>query len=497
MSDSTPTRTRRAGVLVHPTALPGPYGRGDLGPATRGFLERLAGSGQRLWQVLPLGPPGYGGSPYAAASAFAGDPLLISPELLVEQGLLPAAALARRFPEGAVAGDSAPWRRDLLRQASRAFRADADAEQRAAFAGFRRLHAYWLEPYALFAALRAREGEAAHWTWPRARRPLPHERDALRLELAEALEHEAFVQWVFAQQWDALRAHARDLQIEIVGDAPIFVARDSADVWALPELFQLDADGEPEVVAGVPPDYFSPDGQRWGNPLYDWAVHARTGYAWWIERMRLAFARHDWVRIDHFRGFASYWEVPADAETAVDGRWVPGPGKPLFDAIEAALGPGGIVAEDLGDLTPDVPELLEAVGFPGMKVLQFAWDEEHGDAHPFLPQNYPEDGGCVVYTGTHDNQTTAGWYAGLDATHKALVDARITGDPVWGLLDMGWRSRAFMAIAPLQDLLGLCDEARLNTPGKPEGNWAWRATPDQLDALPWERLATLTREAGR
>ncbi|MCA8922902.1 MAG: 4-alpha-glucanotransferase, partial [Planctomycetes bacterium] len=413
------------------------------------------------------------------------------------QGLLPASALTQRFAEGAVAGESAPWREGLLREASAAFRASASPEQRAACAAFRQANAYWLEPYALFAALRERHAQAAYWTWPAARRPLPHQRDALRVELAAEVEHATVVQFLFAEQWAALREHARAHGVEVVGDAPIFVARDSADVWALPELFLLDAAGEPSVVAGVPPDYFSPDGQRWGNPLYDWPVHARTGYAWWVERMRLAFARHDWVRLDHFRGFASYWEVPASAQTAVEGEWVPGPGKALFDAIEGALGPQGIVAEDLGDLTPDVPALLEATGFPGMKVLQFAWDEEQGDEHPFLPQNYPADGGCVVYTGTHDNQTTAGWYATLDAKHRALVEPRVGPDPVWGLLELGWRSRAFMAIAPLQDLLGLGDEARLNTPGQPDGNWSWRATQAQLEALPWERLATLTRESQR
>ncbi|MEZ6184285.1 MAG: 4-alpha-glucanotransferase [Planctomycetota bacterium] len=498
MTPLRPTDARRAGVLAHPTSLPGPFGQGDLGPATHAFVARLAAAGQRLWQVLPLGPPGYGGSPYAAASAFAGDPLLISPERLVDRGLLPAQVLERRFPEGAVAGEASAWRRDLLRQACATFHADKSPDDQRAFAAWREAERDWLAPYALFTALRRAEGEAAHWTWPRARRPLPHQRQALRAELALAVEDAALEQWLFAEQWDALLAHAHAHGVEVMGDAPIFVARDSADVWAQPELFLLDAHGEPEVIAGVPPDYFSPEGQRWGNPLYDWAVHARTGYAWWVERMRQAFARHDWVRIDHFRGFASYWEVPASAETAVDGRWVPGPGPALFAAIEEALGPQGIVAEDLGELTPDVPALLEVTGFPGMKVLQFAWDEEQGAEHPFLPANYPEDGRCVVYTGTHDNQTTAGWYAGLDAKTKRLVDQGVPGDDkVWGLLELGWRSRAFMALAPLQDLLGLGDEARLNTPGKAEGNWAWRATPAQLDALPWERLRELTQASER
>ena len=315
-------------------------------------------------------------------------------------------------------------------------------------------------------------------------------------ELAVPIRDEVFAQYLFHEQWQALRRFAWLNGVKILGDLPIFVARDSSDVWARPELFELGADGEPTVVAGVPPDAFTEDGQLWGNPLYDWKVQARTGYAWWIERLRHELRRTDLVRIDHFRGFASYWEVPADAETARDGQWVPGPGMQLFGAIRDVLGELAVVAEDLGYITDDVRELLRESGFPGMKVLQFAFYEDDPE-HEYLPENHDER--SVVYTGTHDNETTAGWWEGLEAPVKERVRARIgaDADPVWGLIELAYGSPGFLALIPAQDALGLGNEARMNTPGRPAGNWGWRLLPGQLDPDVLARLRALSEKHGR
>jgi 4-alpha-glucanotransferase len=500
--------TRTSGVLLHPTSLPGPHGRGDLGPAAYAFLTDLARAGQRVWQVLPVGPPGYGGSPYAGSSAFAGDTLLISPELLVDDGLLAADDLvgAPELPEGQVSDDGSDWRRALLARAWGRFQEGARDEDRSALAAFRRREAYWLEDYALFVALKAHHGGGAFWTcWPRDLwRALPHAVRAARREHAPAIEQEVFSQWLFDRQWRRLRDHARELGVQVVGDLPIYVARDCADVWQRPELFELGPDGEPTAVAGCPPDAFAEDGQLWGNPLYDWPLHARTAYAWWIERTRRALDLADVVRIDHFRGFASYWEVPAADETAKDGNWIDGPRMALFDAIRAALGDElPIVAEDLGEVTPDVPELLEATGFPGMRIMQFAFYDDDPE-HTFKLENHVE--GCVVYTGTHDNETTAGWYAALDDEARTRVqtalgatdpDALTPHDVAWGLIGMVQASPAYLAIIPAQDLLGLDNAARMNFPGKDEGNWGWRLLPGQLTEQVWDRLRALSREHGR
>lgn len=489
--------SRRAGVLLHPTQLPGPYGRGDLGPAARTFVDQLASAGVRVWQVLPLGPPGYGGSPYAARSAFAGDAALVSPELLREEGWLTEEDLADApdWPEGAVHCEAEAYRLSLVAKAYERFRREATPEQAAECAAFLAQERHWLEDFALFEALKAEHGMQAFWDWePRYRRLLlSRERAAVLAEREQAVGREVFAQWQFQRQWSALRAYATSKGIEVFGDAPIFVAKDSADVWAHPELFSLDAAGEPLVVAGVPPDGFSEDGQLWGNPLYDWAVHARTGYTWWIERIQRLAELCDLVRLDHFRGFASYWEVPACAETAREGKWVPGPGLELFQAIEGALGEVPVIAEDLGEITPDVEELMAATGYPGMRIVQFAYYDEDCE-HSFRPENHVEN--CVAYTGTHDNQTSAGWFEGLDACtrERACLDA---SDPVGDLMGRTLGSKAFLAILPAQDLLRLGDEARTNAPGCAEGNWIWRLSPGQLDEAVLSELRERCLEHGR
>lgn len=488
--------SRRAGVLLHPTQLPGAYGRGDLGLEARAFVDQLASAGVRTWQVLPLGPPGYGGSPYAARSAFAGDAALVSPATLVREGLLSPDDLAGApdWAEGAVHPEAEALRLELLARAHRTFRADATPDQQRELAAYRERESSWLEDFALFEALKREHDMRPFWEWsPGLRRLLlPGLRAAALAERAEAVEREVFAQWQFQRQWSALRGYANERGIEIFGDVPIFVAKDSADVWAHPELFSLDAAGEPLVVAGVPPDGFCEDGQLWGNPLYDWPVHARTGYAWWIERTRRLQALCDVIRLDHFRGFASYWEVPSCAETARKGKWVPGPGVELFRALEEALGEVPLVAEDLGEITPDVEELLTETGYPGMRIVQFAYDDDC--EHSFRPENHVER--CVAYTGTHDNQTTAGWFAGLDdeTRERACLDA---SDPTGDLIGRTLSSRAFLAVIPAQDLLRLGDEARTNAPGCAEGNWIWRLLPGQLDPDVLARFRASLEEHGR
>ena len=489
--------TRRSGVLLHPTSLPGAFGRGDLGKEAHAFVSALARAGQTVWQTLPLHPAGYGGSPYAGSSAFAGDPLLISPEVLVEEGLLDRAELeTARFPEGRVAFESEPVRRRLLRLAFQAFQSRAKTAERAALEEFRAANAYWIEDWALFAALKDEHDLRAFWEWKEepVRRAQPAALRALRRSHRTAIEAEVFFQHLFQRQWSALHAHARELGVLIMGDLPIFVARDSADVWGRPELFCLDARGELEVQAGVPPDLFTADGQLWGNPLYDWKVHARTAYAWWTERLRRAIELADLVRIDHFRAFSTYWEIPAGAKNARGGRWLNGPRMAFFDAIRANLGELPIVAEDLGEVTPDVPELLAQSGFPGMKVLQFAWDAD--PRNPFKPENVGPN--SVIYTGTHDNETTAGWFRNLDPDTRRRVEARVAGaGPVWGMIEMALASKAFLAVIPAQDLLELGNEARMNSPGTCEGNWTWRLLPGQLDEATLARLGSLAGRHGR
>jgi len=502
---------RVAGILLHPTSLPGPYGIGELGREAISFLDFLHETGQTLWQVLPLGPTGYGDSPYQSFSAFAGNPLLVSLDGLAEQGLLDAAELARSpsFPKQAVDfGRVSEHRRPLLVKAFAAFEKQAGAESRGAFDAFVRRHAAWLADFSLFTALKRANGGAAWNTWDRAlveRDPGALERS--RRELAHDVREVEFEQFLFFEQWAALRQAARERGIRIMGDVPIFVAHDSADVWAHPDIFHLGRDGRAAFQAGVPPDYFSATGQLWGNPLYRWDALARTGYAWWIDRMRASFELVDLVRLDHFRGFEAYWEVPGDAKTAEHGRWAKGPGAALFEAVRAALGELEIVAEDLGLITPEVEALRDGLGLPGMAILQFAFSSD-AHANEFLPHNYPKR--KVVYTGTHDNDTVAGWWsAGVgDSTRtQAHVDrereralAYVGGDGReihWDFIRTLLVSVADTAIVPLQDVLGLGSEARMNLPGRGHGNWGWRYSADALTPALRKRLRAITDGSGR
>jgi 4-alpha-glucanotransferase len=491
---------RASGVLLHPTSLPGPHGSGDLGPAAYHFIDWLKAAGQRLWQTLPLGGIGPGNSPYMSSSAFAGNVLLIDLADLQQRGWLGTDALARppqADPRRIDFASMVPWRMQRLAAAATAFAASADAAERADFDAFCVQHASWLDDYALFMAQCDATGWADWTSWPvpLARRE-PQALAEARVHHAVAIAFWQFCQWCFFRQWAALRAHAHGQGVQIVGDAPIFIAHQSAEVWARQDLFELDASGKPTVVAGVPPDYFAATGQRWGNPLYRWPAHAAEGYAWWIERLRHTLAQVDIVRIDHFRGFADYWEIPAAEPTAVNGRWLPGPGMALFDAIHAALGPLPLIAEDLGVLSQPVQDLLRDSGFPGMAILQFAFA---GDARePFLPHNHKQH--SVVYTGTHDNDTTVGWWAGASdhEHHHARAYLGTDGhDIAWAMLRAASASVADTVVHPMQDILVLPSESRMNLPGSASGWWVWRFEWSQVHAWHGQRLADMTRLFGR
>jgi 4-alpha-glucanotransferase len=490
---------RQAGILLHLTSLPGPFGVGDLGPEADRFLDWAASAGQTLWQVLPLGPTGAGGAPYGAASAFAGNPLLISPELLLRDGLLVPSdfgdlpAFHRERVEFAAA---AAWKEKLLRLSWRRFSSSADGGGREDLEAFCSApeQAAWLRDWALFAALRTRFGERPWPSWDRDIRL--RRKAALRLvsrELADETAYQTYLQWLFFQQWDRLKRGANGRGISIMGDIPIYVSLDSADVWAHPDIFTLDAEGLPTAVSGVPPDYFSATGQLWGNPLYRWGRLEKRGYDWWIARIRANLRTCDLLRIDHFRAFAAYWSVPASEKTAMNGKWLPGPGRRLFDAVRAALGELPIVAEDLGVITDDVRDLLAALGIPGMKVLQFAFYEPDSE---YLPHRHVEN--AVVYTGTHDNDTARGWYAALKPEERERVWDYLGSDGReihWDLIRAAYASVARRAIVPMQDVLGLSSEARMNTPAEPAGNWSWRAADWGFraeDAARLKRMAVLT-----
>ncbi len=496
---------RASGILLHPTSLPGPYGIGDLGPAADRFVDFLADAGQTYWQILPLGPTGFGDSPYQTFSAFAGNPMLISPDALQSEGLLPAGALdeAPVFPDERVDyGAVIPWKRQILERAYAHFLSSADDDLRREVREFAAENS-WIAPFALFMALKeAHEGRP----WPKwepsiaSRTPAALERWQRRL--AQRTQSHVYSQYLFFRQWKRVRQYAHARGVRIIGDAPIFVAHDSADCWVHRELFHLRRDGRPALVAGVPPDYFSATGQLWGNPLYRWEALESQGYRWWIERLRSALGTVDILRLDHFRGFAGYWAIPGNAPTAQTGKWLPGPGVPFFTAVEKALGSLPIIAEDLGVITPDVVELRERFGFPGMRVLQFAFDDFEASAdNPHLPHNLERN--VVVYTGTHDNDTTAGWYAASPARTRrfARAYARSTRrDPAavtWDLVRLAMASVAHTAVVPLQDLLGLGSSARMNLPGQAGGNWQWRLHADALSTGVSQRLAELTRLYGR
>ena len=487
---------RASGILLHPTSLPGPHGSGDLGLASRHFVDWLVAAGQSLWQILPLGGIGPGNSPYMSSSAFAGNVLLVDLQDLQQRGWLDAADL--KPPDGGFAphrldfATVVPWRMERLHRAARRF-ADGDGTgaERADYAGFCTRHASWLDDYALFMALADANGWRLWCDWdPALVRREPEALATARTLHAAAIGFWKFCQWRFFRQWHDLRTYAHAHGVRIVGDTPIFVAYQSADVWARQELFELDAAGHPQVVAGVPPDYFSATGQRWGNPLYRWDAHRQEAYAWWIERIRRTFDLVDVVRIDHFRGFVAYWEIPASEPTAIVGRWMPGPGAALFQAIAAALGTLPIIAEDLGVITPEVDALRRQFDLPGMRVLHFAFGG--GNDNNYLPHNY--DANTVVYGGTHDNNTSVGWWAEASEAERTHVRdyLGIDGHAIaWDLIRAACASVADTAIHPLQDVLELGADCRMNLPGKGEGYWEWRFTWDQVRPEHAQRLRRL------
>ncbi len=491
---STPKLPRSAGLLLHPTSLPGPFGIGDLGPAAYRWVETLAAMRQSWWQVLPLGPTGAGDSPYQSFSAFAGNVNLLSPELLEREGLVsPALWAGQQFPNDHVDYSRVtPFKAALLRAAWDAFRGGKAAHLRGEFDAYRGREAGWLDGYALFAAIRESLGGRGLPEWPAdLLRRNPAALAAVERTLANEVEMHRFGQFLFDRQWGSLKKFAAERQVKVIGDAPIFVSPDSADVWANPDEFLLDADRRPVVVAGVPPDYFAAEGQHWGNPIYDWARMEQTGYGWWVARMLRDMGHVDLLRLDHFRGFRQAWHIPAGERTAKNGRWVDGPGAKLFERLRVALGGLPLIAEDLGLITPDVEELRDSLGLPGMKVIQFAFDTPR---NPYWPHNY--DPRCVVYTGTHDNDTTNGWWATLDEKNRGYLAAYIgrpVQDPAWDLIRLAWASVAVIAVAPVQDVLSLGGEARMNKPGVADGNWRWRFRPEQFGGGLVDRLAGLTQ----
>ncbi len=489
---------RASGVLLHPTSFPSPDGIGDLGAEARRFLDFLQASGVSVWQILPLQPVGPGDSPYSGISAFAGNPLLISLQ-------------GTRFTDGQPSGSPIAFSRVRARKVSRlwefARHARADPREREALDLYRGREQRWLDDFALFATARALFGGRAWTEWPSelARRE-PAALNELRVTHRDAYDNHCFLQLTFDRQWQALRREASARGIRILGDIPIFVTHDSADVWAHPHLFDLDEAGLPRLVAGVPPDYFSATGQLWGNPIYRWDRMAARDYDWWSWRVERTLAHCDAIRLDHFRGFAACWAVEAHERTAERGRWLAGPGGAFFRAIERRVGQRlPIVAEDLGTISPDVVEMREALGYPGMRILQFAFGSDAGNpflpadaANPYLPHNHVPD--CVVYTGTHDNDTTRGWYGSLGAGEQHIVRSYlgVSGvDVAWDLVRAALMSVASLAVIPLQDLLSLGSESRMNLPGTPDGNWTWRYDPDAVNGGISERLRTLNHLYGR
>jgi 4-alpha-glucanotransferase len=505
------TFPRSSGILLHPTSLPGRFGIGDLGEEAYRFADFLSASGQSLWQVLPLGPTGYGDSPYACYSAFAGNTLLISPDRLIETGLLTSDDLADApaFAESLVDFESVhKFKHKILRKAYERFAAMSDTDLRRGFERFCANQSPWLEDYALFRALKdVHGGKSWHeWDAPYVRRDqnaLARAREALRNEI----EAQRFYQFLFDKQWSELKSYCHERGIKLIGDIPIFVAHDSADVWTNPDQFKLDQDGRPTVVAGVPPDYFSKTGQLWGNPLYNWDRMIADGFKWWIKRVDATLQTVDILRIDHFRGFVACWEIPGGDQTAERGRWVEAPGRELFIAIRNALGRLPIIAEDLGVITPDVENLRDDFGFPGMRILQFGFSSDPKNQD--LPHNYHPN--VVVYTGTHDNDTTVGWFKSVAGEGSTRDAEQIERERSFALrylntegLEIHWdfiravlASCANTAVVPLQDVLGLGTEARMNLPNSTSGNWSWRFKAGSLNDDLAKRLRDLSEVNGR
>ena len=490
---------RTSGILLHPTSLPGPLGAGDFGADAYQFVNWLVSAGQTYWQMLPLEEIGPGNSPYMSISAFAGNILLIDLAELASQGWLDDEDLK---PHPEFRSDRVDYellrsfRLERLRRASTEFftRHDRIAE----YKDFCNSEGAWLEDYALFMTIKERQDGCAwnHWPINLAKKNQQALKRVAEI-CADEIDFWKFCQWCFSRQWSKLKQYANERGIRIIGDVPIFVAYQSADVWAHQELFELDENGHPTVVAGVPPDYFSETGQLWGNPLYRWDTHEKTGFAWWIARLRHSLKLFDLVRIDHFRGFAGYWEIPAGAATAIHGRWMPGPGTKLFEAIEKSLGSLSIIAEDLGVITPDVVELRERFKFPGMRILQFAFGGD--DSHYFLPHHYVPN--SVAYTGTHDNDTSIGWWNTATSGEKDFAQKYLgaaDGEQIhWGMISAISNSEANTVIILMQDVLGLPSEHRMNIPGQPGGNWEWRFSWQQFDSEQTLQLAKITEESGR
>jgi 4-alpha-glucanotransferase len=486
--------SRSSGILLHISSLPSAWGIGSLGAEARTFIDFLADADQRIWQICPLGPTGYGDSPYQTFSAFAGNPLFIDLPTLRDADLLSDTELQEvpAFSQDAVEyGPVIEWKQQVLRRAFQRFQPDA------AFEDFCQAQAFWLDDYALFMALKKHFSGMPWSNWmPSSKLRQPAALHHFRQELAEEISFHCFCQFCFFTQWDALHQYAKAHRVQIMGDMPIFVAFDSADAWAHPELFHFDEERNPTVVAGVPPDFFSATGQLWGNPLYNWQAMEAQNFTWWHQRFASILQQVDIIRVDHFRGFAAYWAVPATAETAINGSWEPALGQELFISLKHEMGTLPIVAEDLGVITPDVEKLRDELGFPGMKILQFAFGDDM--SNPYLPHNYQEN--CLVYTGTHDNDTTLGWYSALDDTQRHQVRTYLQCSDTempWALIEAAWRSRARIAIAPMQDILSLGAAARMNTPGEAAGNWQWRLHADALTHDLARRLRNLTWDAKR
>ena len=476
---------RYSGILCHPTSLPSPYGIGDMGQGAYDFVDFLEKAGQTLWQVLPLGPTGFGDSPYSSYSVFAGQTLLISPGKLVEQEIITKEDLENHpeFDAKLVKyGDVLTWKTAIFQKAFQAFREIKDAKLLMEYEAFLKEHSFWLEDYAFYMSVRDANENKGWLEWEAdLQKPTAKIRAEWEEKLKDEIAYQKFLQFEFYKQWGELKAYANEKGIRIIGDMPIFVSIDSADVWANKELFCLDSKGYPTEVAGVPPDYFSATGQLWGNPLYDWKAHKKQGYQWWIARIKTQLTQVDYLRIDHFRGFESYWAVPAKEETAINGKWKPGPGADLFHAVQKALGEElPIFAEDLGIITPEVEHLRDQLDFPGMKVLQFGFESD--SAGSFYPHNFKHDN-CICYTGTHDNDTTKGWYEHAKEEARDRVRRYLNcdgGNVSWDFIRLAMSSIAKYAIYPMQDVLRLGSEARMNVPGVLGANWAWRFEKEDI-----------------
>ena len=497
------TKHRASGILLHPTSLPSKWGIGDFGPSSRDFIDFLSSTNQSVWQMLPIGPTGYGDSPYQSLSAFAGNPMLISPDTLFEEGLLTESDFEHiDFSEDTVDyANVIHWKQKLLSKAYRNHIEAPATKLEHDFKAFSKKHASWLDDYALFAALKEHH-DLKPWTqWPKEL--IKRNEKALKkysVKLKNLIDEHRFIQFIFFKQWDELHEYAKLKHISIIGDVPIFLAHDSSDVWSHQEWFHLDNDGQPTVVAGVPPDYFSATGQRWGNPIYDWGRLKKEGYSFWIERIKLLSEIFDIIRIDHFRGFAGYWEIPASEETAINGEWKKGPGAELFHYIDNAIDDElNIIAEDLGIITDDVTELIHELDYPGMAVLQFGFESMNGnDETSFLPHNLSKN--QVVYTATHDNDTTVGWWSRQSDDIKDFTRRYLSTDAMTihrDFIRAALSSVCKLAIFPMQDLLGLGSEACMNRPGTTSGNWKWRFTKEMLTETLKEDLLEMTRLYGR